>query len=69
MGEQDDDDLVEGWKDIAEELGGVSVRTAQRYRRKHGLPVKTDITGAYAYRSALRRWAAGVRGRGQDRAA
>lgn len=55
MGSQDDD-IIEGWKEIAAELGGVSPRTAQRYRRKLGLPVKDDVSGVYMRRAELRRW-------------
>lgn len=56
------DDIIEGWKDIAEALG-VSVRTAQRYKRKHGLRVTRDVTGAYLHRDDLSRWLAAARSR------
>lgn len=62
MGEQDDE-IIEGWKDIAEELGGVSVRTAQRYRDRHGLRVESDTTGVWIRRSALQRWLVATRSR------
>jgi hypothetical protein len=54
MGEQDDD-LVEGWKEIAA-VTGLAVRTAQRQAQRGGLPAKHDITGVYASRGELERW-------------
>lgn len=62
MGRQDDE-LIETWKGIAEALGGVSVRTAQRYRDRHGLKVEGDVTGVYIWRSVLERWLVSTRSR------
>ncbi len=62
MGEQQDEDIIEGWKEIAAELG-VSTSTAKRYRRTLRLPVKRDVTGVYARREDLRRWASAIRSR------
>ena len=42
---------VKGWRRIAALLG-VSIRTAQRWRKQRGLPVKTHGHGAYAYADA-----------------
>lgn len=61
MGERDD--IIETWKDIAEALGGVSVRTAQRYRDRHGLKVEGDVSGVYIRRSVLERWLVATRSR------
>lgn len=46
-----------GWKEIAQYIGGVSVRTAHRYRQKHGLPIRYLPSGKpVAIMYELDRW-------------
>lgn len=48
--------LLVGWKEIAQTLGNISVRTAQRWEQRRGLPVRRVGGTPIADPNAIREW-------------
>jgi hypothetical protein len=48
--------LLTGWKEIAQAVGGVSVRTVQRWAQKHGLPIGHVGRTVVADPAEIHRW-------------
>jgi hypothetical protein len=48
--------LLVGWKEIAQTLGSISIRTAQRWEQNRGLPVRRVGATPIADPEAIREW-------------